>query len=231
MEKITNLTALLFLFSTGLTVWLFWKASQFSRITLVVIATWITVSGVLSLSGFYLVFNVIPPRLVFAVGPPLILIIILFTTQAGKTFINNLSLEQLTLLHVTRIPVEIGLHALYVRTLIPELMTYEGYNFDIVSGITAPFIYYLIFVKKRLNHKILLVWNFLCLALLINIVTLAILSTPTNFQQLAFDQPNVGVLYFPVIWLPAIIVPLVLLSHLTAIKQLYYALKQKQISK
>ncbi|HVF96549.1 MAG TPA: hypothetical protein VM871_04480, partial [Flavisolibacter sp.] len=36
----------------------------------------------------------------------------------------------------------------------------------------------------------------------------------------AFDQPNIAVLYFPFIWLPSFIVPVVLLSHLVCIRQL-----------
>jgi hypothetical protein len=60
----------------------------------------------------------------------------------------------------------------------------------------------------------------ICLGLLINIVSNAILSAPFPFQQFAFDQPNIAVLYFPFIWLPCCVVPLVLLSHLAAIRQL-----------
>jgi len=100
-------------------------------------------------------------------------------------------------------------------------MTFEGRNFDILSGLTAPFIYYFGFVKKSLNKKIILVWNFICLALLINIVATAILSAPFTFQKLAFDQPNVAVLYFPFVWLPCCIVPLVFFSHVASIRQLY----------
>jgi hypothetical protein len=99
-------------------------------------------------------------------------------------------------------------------------MTFEGMNFDILSGLTAPFVYYFGFIKKQLHTKFLIVWNILCLGLLINIVSIAILAAPTPFQKLALDQPNTAVLYFPFIWLPAIIVPLVLLSHLASLRQL-----------
>jgi hypothetical protein len=71
-----------------------------------------------------------------------------------------------------------------------------------------------------MSRKALLVWNLICLGLLINIVTIAVITAPFPFQQLAFDQPNIAVLYFPFIWLPACIVPLVLLSHLVCIKVL-----------
>ncbi len=99
-------------------------------------------------------------------------------------------------------------------------MTFEGRNFDILSGLTAPFIFYFVFIKKTFGRRILLIWNFICLGLLINIVINAILSAPFQFQKFAFDQPNIAILYFPFVWLPGFIVPLILFSHLAAIRQL-----------
>jgi hypothetical protein len=64
------------------------------------------------------------------------------------------------------------------------------------------------------------------LVLVIIIVMLAILSSPTQFQQLAFEQPNIAIAYFPFVWLPSIVVPIVLISHLAAIRQL---LKQPKL--
>jgi hypothetical protein len=94
-------------------------------------------------------------------------------------------------------------------------MTFEGGNLDILSGLSAPLIAYYA-VKKP---KILLAWNFICLALLINIVARALLSAPFPFQQFAFDQPNIAILQFPVIWLPTFIVLTVLFGHVTVIIQ------------
>jgi len=65
-----------------------------------------------------------------------------------------------------------------------------------------------------------MLWNVICLGLLFNIVINAILSAPTIFQAQAFDQPNIGVFYFPFVWLPCFIVPAVLFSHLVCLKKL-----------
>ncbi|MFN5557707.1 MAG: hypothetical protein ACK48F_15940, partial [Chryseotalea sp.] len=108
----------------------------------------------------------------------------------------------------------------YLAGLIPDLMTFEGYNFDIISGITAPIIYFLYFVKGKISKSIVLFWNFVCLGLLANILTIALFSAKTPFQQFAFEQPNIGVTYFPFVWLPAVIVPIVLFSHIASIQQL-----------
>ncbi|HLL95226.1 MAG TPA: hypothetical protein VK404_09645, partial [Spirosoma sp.] len=48
----------------------------------------------------------------------------------------------------------------------------------------------------------------------------AALAAPTPFQQIAFEQPNIGILYFPFVWLPSVVVPLVLMAHVSAFWQL-----------
>jgi len=70
----------------------------------------------------------------------------------------------------------------------------------------------------KLNRYALLIWNFICLALLLNIVFNAILSVPGVFQKFAFDQPNLAILAFPFALLPSVLVPLVLFSHLASIR-------------
>jgi hypothetical protein len=120
-----------------------------------------------------------------------------------------------------RIPVEIVLFLLAANKTIPELMTFSGRNFDIISGITAPIIYLLCFRGNQLrNPRLLLAWNFICLGLLLNIVMNAILSAPFPFQKFAFAQPNIAILYFPFSWLPLFIVVVVLFSHLVALSRL-----------
>ena len=176
--------------------------------------------AIISSTGFYANFDSIPPRFMLLILPPLILILILFFTKKGRHFIDSLDIKTLTLLHVIRIPVEIVLFWLFVHKSVPQIMTFEGRNFDILSGITAPFVYYFGFVKNKLDKKIILAWNFLCLALLINIVSIALLSAPFPFQKFAFNQPNIALAYFPFVWLPCCIVPLVLFSHLVSIRQL-----------
>jgi hypothetical protein len=153
-------------------------------------------------------------------APPLVIIFLLFITSRGRTFIDGLDLKILTILHTVRIPVEIVLFLLYLTKQVPLVMTFEGRNFDILAGLTAPIIYYFGFSRGSGNQSLILIWNFLCVGLLANIVLIAILSLPSPFQKLGFDQPNIAILYFPFVWLPSVIVPLVLLSHLAAIRQI-----------
>lgn len=201
------------------TYYMFYKASGCSKLFLWIAFAWILLQGVLAKSGFYLKFESMPPRFLLAVGPPLLVIILLFATKNGRRFIDRLNIRTLTLLHTVRIAVEFCLLWLFIAKTVPQLMTFEGRNFDILAGITAPMVYYFYYTKKTLNKKAVLIWNVLGFLLLLNIVVHAILSAPFPFQQLAFDQPNIGVLYFPYILLPSFIVPIVFFSHLVAIKR------------
>lgn len=220
MANFPTYVSLVFALTTILTVGIFYKATTYSKTTIIILLAWLVLQTFIGLSGFYTVTDTIPPRFLLLVLPPIVFILALFTTSKGKRYIDNLDTKTLTILHTIRIPVEIVLFWLFVNKAVPELMTFEGRNFDIISGLTAPFIFYFGFIRKQLNGKIILIWNFICLGLLINIVANAILSAPFPFQKFAFNQPNIAVLYFPFNWLPACVVPLVLLSHLATIKQL-----------
>jgi len=190
--------------------------------TLIILLVWLTIQAFIGLSGFYTVTNAVPPRFLLLGFPPLLFIIGLFMTSKGRAYIAGLDIKYLTILHAIRIAVEMVLFWLFIQKTVPEIMTFEGRNFDILSGLTAPFIFYFGFVKKQIPKQVILLWNFLCLGLLINIVVIAILSVPFPFQKFAFDQPNIAILYFPFIWLPACVVPLVLFSHLASISQLLH---------
>lgn len=181
---------------------------------------WLLFQAALTIAGFYLKIESLPPRLpVFAVFPALVTIVLLFIFSR-KSLIASLPLKILTLLHIVRIPVELVLFWLFQNSLVPRLMTFEGVNYDILSGITAPLVVWLAFRNGNINRRLLIVWNIFALLLLINIVASAVLSFQTPFQQFAFDQPNRAVLYFPFVWLPAAVVPIVLFCHLASLYQL-----------
>lgn len=226
IENLPLYIVVTFIMSTLITVGIFQYATQrgaFSsnatKALSVLLPFWLIFQATLAVTGFYKVTDSVPPRLMlFGIAPALLTIIALFVF--AKDFILRLPLQTLTIIHIVRIPVELVLHWLYQNGQVPQLMTYEGINFDILSGITAIFVYWFAFRGGKINKPVLLIWNFLALGLLINIVVHALLSLPSPFQQMAFDQPNRAILYFPFVWLPTVVVPIVLFSHLISIRQL-----------
>jgi len=217
---ISQYIPLLFILTTALAGWIFLQANKNLKAVSVIIIAWMILQTLLARSGFYFQTTGMPPRLMFAILPPLLLIIASFALPAGRRYLDTLDPRMLTWLHVVRIPVEITLYLLMIHNLVPMLMTFEGRNFDIFSGLTAPFIAYFGYTKQKLPKIVLLVWNFVCLFLLATVVYYGVLSAPTPFQKYSFNQPNMAVLLFPFVWLPSFIVPLVLFSHLVCIRSL-----------
>ena len=228
MEQLPTYTPIVFCLTTLLTLALFFNVlhkselsrSNVRRISIVLIA-WLLIQMVIAISGFYATNTTsLPPRFFLALSPPLILMICLFLFENGKAFMDKLPLYEVTWVNVVRIPVEFVLYWLFLQGTVPELMTFAGRNFDIIAGLTAPFVAYFGFRRKNMGRKILLLWNILMLALLLWIVVNAMLSAPIAFQQFAFDQPNIAVFYFPYNFLVAFIVPAVIFGHLVSIRQL-----------
>jgi hypothetical protein len=221
---LTNLpdsAVIIFLLTVILTFLLFVNAVKNKATVAIVLVIWLAVTGVLSFKEVFQNTSTIPPRLMMGIAPAAFFIILLLVTKGGRRFTDSIDLKKLTLVHIVRVPVEVTLFMLSTHKLIPELMTFAGRNLDILSGITAPIMYLVCFRGSVVkNRKLLLVWNFICLGLLLNIVINAILAAPFPFQQFAFDQPNIAILYFPFTWLPFFIVMIVLYSHLAAIRQL-----------
>lgn len=228
IENVPAYVSITFLVTTFVTVGIFLQAigrkgfnSAPAKLILFLLPCWMIFQAVLAIGGVYQNTDALPPRL-FLFGPlPALLLIAAYFVFARRSFIEQLPLTFLTIIHVIRIPVELVLSWLFAAGMVPQIMTFHGTNFDIVSGITAPIVYFFAFRNRVVNKKLLLAWNILALLLVFNIVTTAVLCVPSPIQQLAFDQPNRAILYFPYIWLPTVVVPIVLFSHLTSLWKLF----------
>ena len=157
MEILPTYISIVFGLTTILTVGLFYRATNNSKITLPILLTWLALQAFIGLSGFYTMTDTIPPRFLLLVLPPILFITGLFATSKGRQFIDSLDIKTLTILHTVRILVEIVLFWLFVNKTVPQLMTFEGRNFDILSGLTAPVIFYFGFIRKQLDRKIILI--------------------------------------------------------------------------
>lgn len=228
MQHLPVYVYIVFAITFVLTVGLFYKATGYAKPFLTVLIVWVTLQSILGLKGFYSDANTSTARFPLLFLPPLLALIFRFITKKGRVFIDKLDMPTLTLLSVIRIPVELVLFWLFVHKSIPEAMTFHGRNFDIFSGLTAPLVYYFGFKKHQISYKLMLVWNFICVALLINVVANAILSLPGRYASFGYDQPNVALCYFPFLLLPACIVPLVMFSMLASIRQLLIKIKKEK---
>ena len=226
IENLPSWINYLFIITCLLTVYLFYQANG-KRIKIFIgIAIYACLQSLLAYFGFYQVVDSVPPRVIFVMLPFLAMLAYGLLPTQISIVIASRNLVCSTYLHSIRILIEIILYHLFLQKMIPELMTFNGRNFDILAGLTAP-IMALLHHKKKIDNQILLIWNFAALALVLFILINGILSAQIPIQQFAFNQPNRAILYFPFILLPSIIVPIVIYSHLTDILILLKKIKNE----
>lgn len=188
--------------------------------TAIALVGWALITGLLSLSGFLSDFSTFPPKLMIVLIVPLVVILWTVSSKAVEEILKHTPAETIIWLQSFRIPVEILLWMLFVDNLAPIQMTFEGRNLDILSGITAPLIAFLVFRKKS-SRPLVIAWNLACLGLLLNIVITAILSLPTPYRVFMNEPSNTIVAKFPIIWLPGLLVPLAYGLHFLSLRQLF----------
>ena len=181
--------------------------------------SWFAMLAILSLSGFISDFTSFPPKMGIVLMVPLISLILIFRSTNLDAILVNIPPQWLLYIQFFRVPVEIFLWFLFLDGALPERMTFEGYNFDILAGITGPLFAYYCFSGTSLRKTILRVWNISCLLLLFNIVSIALFTLPTPFQYFTAED-NTIVTTFPIVLLPGILVPIAYYMHFFSLRQI-----------
>lgn len=170
----------------------------------------------MSLTGFFEDFTSFPPRIMIVLGVPLVTIVWVVFSKPVKELLPHIPPRSIIRLQVFRVFVELLLWAAFVQNALPIQMTFEGRNFDILAGLFAPVVAY--FLAN--NRTALYIYNIVSLGLLLNIVTVAILSLPTPFRVFMNEPANVLVAKFPFVLLPGMLVPLAYGLHFLSLRQL-----------
>jgi hypothetical protein len=173
-----------------------------------------------SLTGRMSNFLIFPLNMLPILAVPMLAILAFTFSKTGKEILLVIPTENLVRLQAFRFFVELLLWALYLENQAPIQMTFEGRNFDVLSGISAPIISFLI-AKRKISKTAVIIWNLACFALLVNIVATAILSMPTDLRIFMNEPSNTIVTLFPVSWLPGMLVPLAYGLHFLSLRQLY----------
>ena len=136
------------------------SSTKGATILTIILSSWIIYLTVLSYSGVLHSLE-FPPRFPLLVFIPVILLSILFWVR-NRNNSDVLSIPITWTVHFQsfRIFVELILLYTFYAGIIPKSATFEGLNFDVLMGISAPFMGYFFFKKNR--FRILhYVWNIL----------------------------------------------------------------------
>lgn len=180
---------------------------------------WLIVTHISAQAHFFENWEAMPPRLIFIIIIPIIGIIYLLNNSGFSGILNNIPIHWLIYFQSFRFFLELFLHALYESNIIPIQMTFEGYNFDIIMGISAPIVGFLA-QKNMIKKQLLLGWNVLGILLVTAIVIISATSTPSPIRLFLNEPSNTFIGFSPFVWLPGFLVPMAYFFHFLAIKKL-----------
>lgn len=186
--------------------------------TALIAVLWMTLTWLAARNGYLAQWDATPPPFALLVVAIVGLAITIAFTPYGTRLVLGLPLWSLVAMQTFRLPLELAMHGLSDRGVMPEQMSYAGLNFDILTGLSAIVVAWAL-ATGRGGRRLAMIWNIGGMFLLINIVTIAILSTP-RFQIFGPDRVNVFVMYPPFVWLPAVMVLAALAGHLLIFRAL-----------
>lgn len=196
------------------------QRTVFTNTTLAIVG-WLVLLTVLSMAGFFRDFTTLPPRPALVIIIPAVVLAILSFRKKCITLLQAAPPHWLVAMQGFRIVVEIQLWLAFTRGLLPVQMTFEGHNYDIVSGILGLLAGWLMWRFKPYWKTIAVVYNIIGLALLLNILVIAVLSMPGPTRYFMNDPANTIVGEFPFIFLPDGLVVLAIALHVFSLRQVF----------
>jgi hypothetical protein len=188
--------------------------------TIAFIAVWVALLLILSNAGFFSDFSWLPPRPILIIVIPLPIILLITFSEKGTQLIRSVPPQWIVWMQSFRVGVEVLLLAAFINGNLPVQMTFEGRNFDILSGLLALPVGYILSRKKKYAVKLAIAFNIIGLLLLLNILVIAALSMPTPIRYFMNEPSNTLVAEFPFILLPGVLVPMAYGLHIFSLRQL-----------
>lgn len=184
-------------------------------------AAWLTLTGVVARSGFLAQLDRTPPPAGLLIAAAIGLAFVIGLSPLGRALAERIAMVHLIGLQAFRWSLEMGMHRAFELRIMPEALTWTGYNLDVITGLAAAVLAVSMALGARIPRWLVWAWNVWGLACLAVIAVLAMLLSPmVRAFGPAPAQVNTWVLFFPYVWLPAVLVPVALASHLVITRQL-----------
>ena len=180
---------------------------------------WFLYGGILSYSGIFSDPEKKPLFFFLLIVPFIVWTIVIIKTALGREIALSVPIKLLIGFQVYRVGIELFLENLWQIGLVPNMMTYHGANFDILIGLSAPIIAFLL-ERNFISKKVALIWNCLGLVVLANVVARGFLTTPGFLNILSDDYPNTALTTFPFTYIAVLMVPVAASLHIFSIRNL-----------
>ena len=198
--------------------------------TIFFLAGWLIYISIISFTGIFTIAS-LPPRIpLLLVLPAFLFMLFFFASGKFKAIIHATHQPGLVYMQSFRVAVELLIWGLFLNGILPQAATFDGYNFDILIGLTAPLVAYFFFNRGSMHKGVFIAWNFIGLITLGVVVFILLRHAyfPASGNALGPVILTKGLGIFPYTFLPGFLMPLAVFLHIFSILK---ALKIHHIGK
>lgn len=164
----------------------------------------------------------LPPKIPILIFIPLIITTVIFYYFNKNDLVLKAIPKTYPIYYQTfRILVELLLLFTFYKNIIPETATFEGWNFDILMGISAPFIAYFVFRGNIKNLFLAKAWNILGIFMVLFVAFII----ASGFYQPQIWGSETQLVQFEFVKMPYLLIagflaPSAIFMHLVSLMQL-----------
>ncbi len=189
------------------------QQKRFIRGTALLLLGWFVYISAISVTGIFEQVS-FPPRIpLLLVLPAFLFFFYFFTNKKFKTIIDHTPHSWPVFFQSFRIVVELLIWGMFMAGITPKSATFEGHNFDILIGLTAPLIAFFTFVKPKIGKSLFILWNFAGLATLA-IVVFILMRHSYFMPNEVLSMLRRGFGDFPYTFLAGLFMPLAVFMHI-----------------
>jgi hypothetical protein len=194
------------------------QTGRATRLAAAAVAAWMSATLALAAAGA-LRFDSVPPTMVVLIALNFVVAVSLACSRVGARLAAGLPLWVLVGAQSFRLPLELLMHRVATEGVMPPQMSYSGFNFDILTGITALLVAAAV-AQGWSGRRAVAAWNVLGSALLLNVLVLAFISTPLPIRVFMNEPANVWITHAPFVWLPTVMVSSAIVGHIVVLRRL-----------
>ena len=147
----------------------------------------------------------------------------------GAAVARTTPLWALVLFQAFRLPLELVLHAWAGAGTIPPQMTWSGENLDVITGLVAPLAALAAYRGRMLGA--VAAFDVIGGALLLNVLRVALLSTPGPFFSYTGASPLLLAFHFPTDWIVPVCVGAALAGHVVLTRAVLAQLPRRAVAR
>lgn len=182
----------------------------------ILLITWISYVVLISFTEILDSLSMPPRAPIFVIIPAFTIVFITTSRKSFQSVLRNTPRHIPVLIQSFRIVVEILIYGAFLEGFFPQRVTFEGLNYDILMGILALPIGFLIY-KGLIRRQLILAYNILGL-LVLSLTGFAFISS-FYFSDFVGAEGEIALVQVPFILLPGVLLPFAIFYHVVSIRQ------------